>query len=118
MMKRRHEGPPVYSNRATLLQCLIAMSDWSFAQSDPRQQLAKLHHFSSKKRHGELDVEFLITVREYLSPPDPAMKFFALADKQTNQKVSPYTPSGWGNTLLTALSECLREIERFPYQGE
>jgi hypothetical protein len=108
----------VYSNQARRLQCFNAMSDWSFAQSNPRQQLAKIHHFSSKKRDGELDVEFLITVREYLSPPDPAMKFFAVADKQTNQKVSPYTPSGWGQTLLTALSECLREIERFPYQGE
>jgi hypothetical protein len=94
------------------------MSDWSFAESDPRQQLARLHHFSSKKRQGERDVEFLITVREYHSAPDPAMKFFASADKQTNQKVSPYTPSGWGHTLLTALSECLREIDRFPFQGD
>ena len=94
------------------------MSDWFFAQSDPHQQLAKIHHFSSRKRQDERDIEFLITVREYHTPPDPAMKFFASVDRQTNQKVSPYTPSGWGNTLLGALSECLREIERFPYQGD
>ena len=93
------------------------MSEWSFAQTDPRQQLAKLHHFSSKKQADGRDVEFLITVHEYLTPPDPTMKFLAIADKQTNQKVAPYTPSGWGPTLLTALSECLEAIDRFPYQG-
>ncbi len=94
------------------------MSDWTFAQSDPKQQLARLHHFSTKKQQDGREVEFVITVSEYLTPPDPSMKFLAMADKETNQKVSAYTPSGWGDTLLTALAECLRAIERFPYQGE
>ncbi len=94
------------------------MSDWVFAQSDPRQQLARLHHFSIKKQQDGREIEFLITVREYVTPPDPAMKFLAVADKDTNQKLAPYTPSGWGNTMLTALTECMRAIERFPYQGE
>jgi hypothetical protein len=94
------------------------MSDWTFAQSDPRQQLARLHHFSSKKHQDGREIEFLITVREFVNPPDPSMKFYASADKQTNQRLSPFTPCGWGTTLLTALGECLRSIERFPYEGE
>jgi hypothetical protein len=29
----------------------------------------------------------------------------------------PVTPAGWGESLLAALSECIAEINRFPYQG-
>ena len=92
------------------------MSDWEFAQANPEQQLAKLHHFSmcTKQENGE--VEFTITVKEFLTPRDPAMGYFAQADKQTNQGVAPYTPIGWGNTLLAALAQCMREVERFPYR--
>ena len=61
-------------------------------------------------------VEFLITVREYITPPDPTMRFYASADKQTNQKSAPFTPVGWGNTLLVALSECMKGIRLFPYE--
>jgi hypothetical protein len=46
------------------------------------------------------------------------MHFFALADKETNQDSAPYTPCGWGETLLSALSDCLMELHRFPYQGK
>lgn len=63
-------------------------------------------------------VEFVITIREYISPPDPCMKFFAEADKQTNQHSAPFTPTGWGNTLLSALAECMRAVKRFSYQAE
>jgi hypothetical protein len=59
-----------------------------------------------------------ITVKEFVTPADPALQFFAQADKQTNQKVAPYTPSGWGKTLLEALLECNKEVNRFPYQAE
>ena len=89
------------------------MTEWHFAQQDPSDQLCQLHHFAVKKN----DVEFLITVREYVNPPDPAMPFFAQADKQTNQKTAPFTPNGWGSSLVEALSECIREIHRFPYEG-
>jgi hypothetical protein len=92
------------------------MSEWEFAQSDPEQQLAKLHHFSMMKRQRDGEVEISIVVKEFLTPKDPALGFLAQADKQTNQKVAPYTPIGWGNTLLAALAQCLREIERFPYE--
>ena len=92
------------------------MSDWQFAQADPRQQLAKVHYFSMVKSSDAGEVTFLIAVKEFLTPKDPALGFFAEADKQTNQKVVPYTPIGWGNTLLAALAQCMREVERFPYQ--
>jgi hypothetical protein len=45
------------------------------------------------------------------------MQFIAQADKQTNQKTRPFTPTEWGSTLIEALSQCVREIHRFPYQG-
>jgi hypothetical protein len=93
------------------------MSEWEFAQAEPEQQLAKVHHFSMVKRQDGGDVEFMITVKEYLTPKDPAMGYFAEADKQTNQGVAPYTPIGWGKTLLAALAQCMREVERFPYRA-
>ena len=93
------------------------MSEWEFAQAEPEQQLAKVHLFSMVKQQDGGDVEFMITVKEYLTPKDPAMGYFAEADKQTNQGVAPYTPIGWGQTLLAALAQCMREVERFPYRA-
>jgi hypothetical protein len=93
------------------------MTDWVYAQRDAAQRLARLHHFSVMKKQPDGEFEFLITVREYVSPPDAAMRYFAQADKQTNQKTAPFTPAGWGTTMLDALAECIRAIERFPYQG-
>jgi hypothetical protein len=92
------------------------MSDWEFAQSDPREQLALLHFFSMKKLQGSEEIDFTITVKEYCTPNNPAMKFFAQADKETNQQTVAYTPSGWGKTMLEALAACVREINRFPCQ--
>ena len=94
------------------------MSDWMFAQENSAQELAKLHFYTVKKKQPGGDVEFVITVREYASPPDTSLKFFAKADKETNQKSAPYTPSGWGVDLLAALAECIRAIDRFPYEGD
>jgi hypothetical protein len=71
-----------------------------------------------KKQQGAEEIEFLITVKEYVTPPDPTMRFFAQADKQTNQKTAPFTPIGWGHTIYEALSQCLKGIERFPYEGD
>ncbi len=94
------------------------MSDeWTYAQVDPADELAKLHYFSMKKRQASGDVEFTISVREYVqNPEDHSMRFFGQANKQTNQNTAPFTPSGWGSTLLKALSECVREFHRFPYE--
>lgn len=93
------------------------MKEWGFAQTDASQELAQLHYFSIKKQQPAGEVEFVITVKEYITPKEPTMYFFAQADKQTNQSTAPYTPSGWGKTMLEALSECVRSINRFPYEG-
>ena len=95
------------------------MSDWKFAHDDDAPvQLAKLHHFSMvKKEASGGEVEFTITIKEFAKPDTLAMSFFAQADKQTNQRTLPVTPAGWGDSLLTALSACIAEINRFPYQG-
>ncbi len=76
-----------------------------------------MHFFSIKKRYPGGEVEFVISVKEYITPREPAMRFFAQTDKETNQKTLPIRPSGWGKTLLEALSECVRNLERFPYEG-
>ena len=92
------------------------MSDWEFAQTDSSQELARLEFFSIKKKTDSgKEVEFTITVKEYVKPKEPTMLFFAQADKQTNQNVAPYTPTGWGKTMLEALSQCVRALDRFPY---
>ncbi len=48
--------------------------------------------------------------------PDNAMKIFARADIELNQKTAPFEPAGWGDTLSEALSECLKNLRRFEYQ--
>ncbi len=93
------------------------MAEWTFAQTQPGEELAILQHFSVKKHQGAREIEFIITVKEFATPKEENLKFFALADKQTNQKTAPFTPCGWGNTLLRALAECIQNIHRFPYEG-
>jgi hypothetical protein len=93
------------------------MKEWGFAQTDASQQMAELHFFSVLKKHAGGEVEFVITVKEYITPQEPTMRFFAQTDKETNQKTLPIRPSGWGKTLLEALSECMRNLNRFPYEG-
>ena len=93
------------------------MREWGFAQTNPAQELAQLHYFSVKKAQSTSEVEFLITVKEYVTPKEPTMHFFAQADKEINQKTAPFKPVGWGKTMLDALSECIRSINRFPYEG-
>lgn len=94
------------------------MKEWGFAQTHVSQQLAQLHLFSVTKTQPDGDVEFVVTVKEYITPKEPTMHFFAQADKMTNQKTAPYRPNGWGKTILEALSECVKAINRFPYEGE
>jgi hypothetical protein len=87
------------------------------AQTNPSEELARLHFFSMKKKQENCDVEFRITVREYATFREPGLQYFAEADRQTNQGTAPFTPCGWGNTLFTALNECIAAIHRFPYEG-
>ena len=93
------------------------MSDWKYAQKDPSERLAMLHHFSVHKKQLNGDFLFQITVHEFVTPDIGSLRFFAQADKQTNQETAPFTPVGWGNTMLAALSECIANIHRFPYEG-
>ena len=92
------------------------MSDWSFAQKDEQEQLAKLEHFSVLKKAASGDKEILIALYEYITPNDPAMKFVAKADQPLYQKTAPVVPIGWGNNRLQALSACLAMIRKFPYE--
>ena len=96
---------------------MVGMNEWGFAQTHPSQELAQIHYFSVKKPQPAGDIEFLITVREYVTPKEPTMRFFAQADKEINRQTAPYKPSGWGHSMLDALSECVRAIDRFPYEG-
>lgn len=86
------------------------MTDWTYAQSDPSEELAHLHYFSMKRRQPAGDEEFVITVREYATRNQEGMRFFAQADRPVGQGV--HQPFGWGETLLGALSECLGVIRR------
>jgi hypothetical protein len=92
------------------------MKEWGFAQTNASEQLAQLHYFSMNKKHAGGEVEIIITVKEFITPKEPTMHFFAQSDKMTNQNTAPYRPSGWGKTMLEALSECMRAIHRFPYE--
>jgi hypothetical protein len=94
------------------------MSDWIYAQTDRSDELAQLHFFTIKKRQAGREIEFTITVKEFAEENAQNMRYFASADKQTNQKTAPFTPCGWGPTLLAALAECVKAIHRFPYEGE
>lgn len=92
------------------------MAEWNYAQENPAERLCRIERFGVTKQHAGGEVEFMITVREYVNPPDPAMRFLAQADKQVNQKTAAYTPMGWGSSQLQALAECLQAIRKFPYE--
>ena len=94
----------------------MSSTDWKFAQQNPADRLAQLHYFSVMKSHMAGEIEIVITVKEYVTAQDPSAPFFAIADKQTNQRTAPYTPNGWGHTLLEALSQCVENVHRFPYE--
>jgi hypothetical protein len=91
-------------------------AEWTYVETDASEAYCHLQHFGIKKQQPGGEVEFIITLREYINPPDPALKFFAQADKQTNQKTAPFTPFGWGPSVAAALHECVKAIRRFPYE--
>ena len=95
------------------------MSDWAYAQRDPAEELALLHHFAFKKRQPDGPdsyVEFVITVKEFASRNAAQMRFYAQADREVNQQTAPFRPFGWGDSLLAALTECMRAIREHPYE--
>jgi hypothetical protein len=93
------------------------MADWQYAQQDKADELAQLSYYTMKKHQPGGDVEFLVTLWEYVTPPaGQHSKFFAEADKHVNQKTAAILPSGWGDSALKALADCLRIIRQFPYE--
>ncbi|HEV2298850.1 MAG TPA: hypothetical protein VGR72_10070 [Candidatus Acidoferrales bacterium] len=94
------------------------MSEWHYAQENKSEELAELRYFTMKKRQGNDEIRFHITVKEFATPPPGQhVRFFAEADKAVNQNSAPIVPSGWGDTALKALADCLRMIRQFPYEG-
>ena len=94
------------------------MSDWRYVERDPSEQLARLHFFSVKKQHVSGPVELRITVYEFATPDLPSLQFFAQTDIELNQASAPFRPCGWSDTLMGALSECLRNVRKFEYEEE
>ena len=93
--------------------------DWQYAQHDREEELAHLHFFSMKKSAQGRAIDFQITVKEFAAAPAGHHgRFFAQADKYVNQKAGAFIPSGWGDSVLKALSDCMRLIREFPYEDE
>jgi len=95
------------------------MAEWVYAQKDPAEELALLHYFSFKKLQPEGPesvVEFVITVKEFASRNVVQMRFYAQADKEVNQKSAPFRPFGSGDSMLAALTECVKSIRQYPYE--
>lgn len=92
------------------------MNDWKFLQKDHSEALAQLHFFSVTKKHASGEVEARITVKEFATAKTSDMKFFATADVALNQKTLKFHPCGWGDTLMIALAECLRNLRKFEYE--
>jgi hypothetical protein len=93
------------------------VAEWVYAQKDPAEELAQLHYFSFKKDQPEGKIEFVITVKEFASRNELQMRFYAQADKEVNQRTAPFRPFGWGDSLLDALSQCLRSIRQHNYEA-
>jgi hypothetical protein len=93
------------------------VEDWKFVEKDPSEALARLHFFSIKKKHASGEVEARITVKEFASAKTTDMKFFAVADIELNQKTMKFQPCGWAETLMGALTECLRNLRKFEYES-
>jgi hypothetical protein len=94
------------------------MAEWFYAQTDAAEELGQLHYFSLKKRLPNGEVEFVIAVKEFAVRNRLQMQFYAQADKEVNQKTAPFLPFGWGDSLLTALGECMRVIREYPYEPD
>jgi hypothetical protein len=93
------------------------MSDWKYAEKDPAEALALLHYFSVKKKHASGEIDVRITVQEFASAEIGALRFLAVANIELNQNIATYRPSGWGDSLTAALSECMKNLRKFEYEG-
>jgi len=55
-------------------------------------------------------------VKEFASRNTVQMRFYAQADREVNQRTAPFRPFGSGDSLLAALTECVRAIRQYPYE--
>jgi len=95
------------------------MSDWVYLQANPAEELMRLHEFSIVKVQTAGNVTFAITVKEFaVPPPGQRVRFYAEVDKAVNQKAAAFVPCGWGESLFSALGDCVRLIRQFPYDSE
>ena len=87
------------------------------AQNHPADELAQLHYFCFKKRQPEGEIEFVITVKEFASRDELHMGSMpgGQGGQPENRAVRPL---GWGDSLQSALSQCMWAIRQFPYEGE
>jgi len=92
------------------------MNDWKLVQKDPSEALAKLHFFSVTKKHASGEIEARITVKEFVTAKTSDMQYYATADIELNQKTLRFQPCGWSETLMGALSECMRNMRKFDYE--
>ena len=83
-----------------------------------RDEADELAGYFSFKPKADGEVEFVITVKEFAPRNNVQMRFYAQADKEVNQKTARFRPFGWGDSLLAALTECIRIIRQHPYEPE
>jgi ABC-type uncharacterized transport system substrate-binding protein len=94
------------------------VEDWQYAQADRTEELAQLHYFTMIKNQDGRQIPFAVTVKEFaVAPKGQNLRFFAEADKQVNQSSAGFVPSGWGDSVLKALADCMRLIRQFPFEG-
>lgn len=55
-------------------------------------------------------------MKEFATAKTTDMMFYAFADLELNQETLAFQPVGWGETLMTTLSECLRNLRQFEYE--
>lgn len=95
------------------------MSEWEYIHAHAAELLTRLHQFSIVKQQTDGHVTFAIVVKEFaVPPPGQRMRFYAEADKAVNQNTASFVPCGWGDTLFSALGDCVKLIQNFPYEGE
>ena len=112
--RRLRPGGAAAGLNSTQIEALVA--EWVYTQNDPAEELAQLHYFSIKKLQPEGGTEFVITVKEFAARNTVHMRFYAQADKEVNQGTAAFRPFGSGDSLLAALTECVRAIRQYPYE--
>src|SRR5260221_14752673 len=92
------------------------MSDWVYLQANPAEELMRLHQFSIVKVQASGNVTFGITGKAFaVPPPGQRVRFYAGADRAVNQRAASFVPCGWGESLFSALGDCVRLIRQLTY---